>query len=206
MKVIILTGASGIGKTHMFNYAKEHFLGVDCLESADWFKARLALAMTGQLSAPHQINIGKDAFEYFVKTDLEHGLEVYEKLKADGTITGYDIIQYIEAERWLISDLPSVVIGKYLDFNYKNADVFITAAINDEELYYLHQKTWVRGVDTYVVDLQCVNPVMRTAGDNRTPCSAGELAKYKTITKEYELEQSENVIREVVKEARCGKI
>jgi hypothetical protein len=202
MKVIILTGPSGCGKTTMFNYAKMHVTGVDCLESADWFKARLALAMTGQLSAPNTVNIGKDAFEYFVKTDLEHGLEIYEELKADGTITGYDIIQYIEAERWLIRDLPSIVVGKYLDFNPKNADVFISAAINDEELYYLHQKTWMRGFDTYVVDLLCENPVKRTTGGNRKPCSSSELAKYQTITKQYRLEESETVIQEIVEEVQ----
>jgi hypothetical protein len=129
MKLIILTGGSGVGKTHMSNYAKT-FNGVDSVDPGDLFKAQLALG--NRISTLGDGWSASDYFYHFIKRDLEVGLIAYERLKQSGSITGETITQWIETIRFLCPNLPARWVYEYGQI--MQPSILVTTAINKEGL------------------------------------------------------------------------
>jgi hypothetical protein len=163
MRLIILTGGSGIGKSSMANYAKT-FDGVDAVDTGDLFKALYALVSLDKTLIPLEILTGDDALENFVLQNLNYGITKYERLKGSG-ISGKRIIYFIETLRALCPDLPARWVRKYAEI--REPKTLVTTAINESELGYLiNQFCADTQIDT--VALRCENPVIRQ-GDNRVP-------------------------------------
>jgi hypothetical protein len=191
MKLIILTGASGVGKTTMMNYAKT-FYGVDAIDTGDLFKAQLALAKRDCLytiATPNFPCHGMTALEYFVRYDLKSGVSLYEEMKKSGEITGKEIIYFIETTRELCPDLPARWLYWYA--RIMQPEVLVTTAINKEELDYLSKLFKEHQID--VIALRCVDRVKRQ-GDNRTEVDQHLCDR----TYIYELRESLEIMHEIL--------
>jgi hypothetical protein len=163
MRLIILTGSSGCGKSYQMSYAKT-FDGVDAVDTGDLFKALYALVRLDKTLIPLDVLTGDDALENFVLQNLNFGVAKYEQLKGSG-ISGKRIIYFIETLRALCPDLPARWVRKYAEI--MEPKTLVTSAINEAELGYLiNQFCADTQIDT--VALRCENPVVRQ-GDNRTP-------------------------------------
>jgi hypothetical protein len=192
MKLIILTGASGVGKTTMMNYAKT-FDSVDAVDPGDLFKAQLALAKKdclGTVATPsfpcHRIQ----SLKYFIKYDLKPGLALYERMKKTGEITGKEISYFIETLRFLCSDLPSRWVYEYGQII--GSKTLVTTAINDEglnDLVALFEKEH----QIEAIALRCVDRVERR-GDNRIEVEQHLCDR----TYIYELRESLEIMHEIL--------
>lgn len=190
MKLIILTGYSGCGKSTMLNYAKSFWLeNVDSVDTGDLFKAILAMSKKGELN-PHKVLTDLDALSHFVSNKLGRGVYFYEELKISGEISGTEIIYFIETLRALCPDLPSRWVYQYSQI--VKPDVLVTTAINDAELNYL--VNWFEKENQIeVIALKCSNPVVRD-GDNRAPVEEHSCDR----TFRYELKQSLEVMHKIL--------
>jgi len=164
-KPIVLTGPSGVGKTTIAQYLERKYPEkFKAFDTGDVFKAKLALAYHHEFQAD-QVYTGTEAFEWFIKNKFERGVQLYEQLKADGIVKGKDIIAWIEPDRAVCPDLPTRFVRAAAQVYADRC--LITSAINNEEFEYLLNEFW--GVGVFSVSLNCVDPVKRLSGDNRSP-------------------------------------
>jgi GTPase SAR1 family protein len=180
---VILTGASGSGKTTILQYlAKKYPDQMFAMDTGDYFKAKFALAYDRTFVAPPVMLTGVEAFRWFVDTQMDRGVALYEAFKKSGEISGHGVINWIETDRALMADMPARAV--FATAKHRADKHLLTTAINESELHYL------RDLFDYpfVVCLHCENPKSRN-GDNRTPVSEWECNE----VYRYRLEQSYTV-------------
>jgi hypothetical protein len=189
MKVIIVTGPSGVGKSQTILPGLTRRLnGFQC-DTGDLFKAWAGWLMyIGEFAnhnPPKTISLGDDALLEFYNSGRYHdGLEHYERLKQLGEFTGNEIIEFIESIRCLCPDLPSKAVRKLHELVAPNK-ILITTAINQREFEFLVSMYFLYfGYNIIHIKLNCLEELKNRIGDNRHP--VGGHTKIKSLELTYD--------------------
>jgi hypothetical protein len=145
MQLIIVNGPSGCGKSTTWLPRLSRALNAPICDTGDLFKAQLGyqrLVSSGKASSrPMVVNTGEEAFIAFRASGrYAAGLAEYDRQKATGECTGYDIIEHIETLRFLCPDMAARSVRAMQET--LGMDRLITTAINQAELMDLLRLYW----------------------------------------------------------------